>query len=184
MKTVIVAAARRIEPKTLTYLNIPLSEFIWVAYDIRRYRIVAPDWVINIATRDRYDVVAKAAAPASERDLRAMLGPLLRERFHLAYHRETRVLPVYLLTVDKGGPKFKEGDGDSSTGLTGRYTFSVNLQELPAGLSPADQKSAEFRSDTPAFTALQEQLGLKLVPDRAPIEMLVVDHVDRVPTDD
>ncbi|HXD75117.1 MAG TPA: TIGR03435 family protein, partial [Vicinamibacterales bacterium] len=70
------------------------------------------------------------------------------------------------------------------TGLTGRYTFSVNLQDLPAGASPADQKSADFRSDTPAFTALQEQLGLKLVPDRASIEMLVVDHADRIPTDD
>jgi uncharacterized protein (TIGR03435 family) len=212
---------RRIEAQTLTYLNIPLWEFMQMAYDVRRYQIVAPDWVLNIATRDRYDIVARASAPASERELRAMLGPLLRQRFHLESHRETRVLPVYLLVVDKGGPKFKEGDGGESsagpdgaggvrytnqpmaalagllsgmpstgrpvldrTGLTGRYTFSVNLFDVPAGSAPADQKSAEFKSDTPAFTALREQLGLKLVPDRASIEMLVVDHVDRVPTAD
>jgi uncharacterized protein (TIGR03435 family) len=33
------------------------------------------------------------------------------------------------------------------------------------------------------FAALEEQLGLKLVSQMGPVEMLVVDHVDRVPTE-
>jgi uncharacterized protein (TIGR03435 family) len=33
------------------------------------------------------------------------------------------------------------------------------------------------------FAALEEQLGLKLVSQMVPVEMLVVDHVDRVPTE-
>jgi len=33
------------------------------------------------------------------------------------------------------------------------------------------------------FTALQEQLGLKLVPQKVPVDILVIDHVDKVPTE-
>ena len=37
-----------------------------------------------------------------------MLGNLLRDRFHLRFHMESKVLPVYALRVGKNGPKFKE----------------------------------------------------------------------------
>jgi uncharacterized protein (TIGR03435 family) len=33
------------------------------------------------------------------------------------------------------------------------------------------------------FTALEEQVGLKLVPQRVPVEMLIVDHVESEPTE-
>src|SRR5215471_991639 len=75
---------RRIEQQSLTYLNITLGEFIQMAYDVRRYQIDAPDWVINNASSDRYDIVAKSSAPATEPQLRGMLAPLLAERFHLS----------------------------------------------------------------------------------------------------
>ena len=212
---------RRIEQDRLTYLNITLGEFIQMAYNVKHYQIEAPSWVIDYGSSDRYDVIAKAAMPASPDSLRAMLAPLLAERFHLALHRETRALPVYALVVAKGGPQFKEGDGGATlvmpdgtgamkyqnypmvalaallsvlpttgrpvldrTGLTGRYTFTANLQNVPAGLTRADQKNAIIQSDTPAFTALQEQLGLKLEPDRASIDMIVVDRAEKTPTDD
>jgi len=211
---------RRVEQQSLTYINVSLREFIQLAYDVKPYQIEGPDWVVSFRTTDRYDIVAKASAPASERELHAMLAPLLAERFHLVLHRETRVLPVYSLVVDKGGPKFKEGDGGETdvsrdpaggaryvnypmaalagtlsvlpstgrpvldrTGLTGRYTFTANLLEIPAGLSAEGQKVAEVKAENPVFTTLRDQLGLRLEPDRAPIEMLVIDRVDRVPTD-
>ena len=211
---------RRVERQTLTYLNITLGEFIQLAYDVKHFQIEGPDWVTSFGSADRYDIVAKAAAPASERELLAMLEPLLAERFHLTLHRETRVLPVYALVVDRGGPKFKEGDGGESsisrdpagglryvnypmaglaatlsalpstgrpvldrTDLAGRYTFSANLFEAPAGLSVGDQKLAAIKTDNPVFTTIREQLGLRLNPDRAPLDMLVVDRVDRMPTD-
>jgi uncharacterized protein (TIGR03435 family) len=211
---------RRIEPQALTYLNITLGEFMQMAYDVRRYQIDAPDWLINNASTDRFDIVAKSSAPATEPQLRGMLAPLLAERFHLSFHRETRVLPIYALVVAKGGPKLTPGDGgDQSvspdprggfrfqnypigalaamlmamratgrpvvdrTGLTGRYTFTANLQDLPPGGSTDNLKHAVVESDTPPFTALEEQLGLKLNAERAAIDMLVVDRVDRVPTE-
>ena len=51
------------------------------------------------------------------------------------------------------------------TGLAGNYNFELN-PALPAG--PADE---------PIFTALREQLGLRLEPRRAPVEFLVIEHV-------
>ena len=211
---------RRDEPQGITYLNITLGEFIRLAYDVRSYQIDGPAWINSGASR--FDIVAKASAPLTERERHAALVPLLAERFHLKVHRETRTLPVYSLAIDKGGPKFKEGDGgDSSvapdpasgglryanysmselaatlsvmpstgrpvldrTGLPGKYTFTANLFSTPAGLAAADAKEAIRRSDTPAFTALREQLGLKLEADRAAIEMLVVDSADQTPTAD
>ena len=70
------------------------------------------------------------------------------------------------------------------TSLAGRYTFTANLQDLPAGASSDDLKKAVVENDNAVFTALEEQLGLKLVPGREPIDVLVVDHADRTPTDD
>jgi len=211
---------RRIEQQTLTYLNITLGEFIQMAYGVRRYKVQGEDW-ITAPKANRYDIVAKASAPATEAELQAMLAPLLEDRFHLKTHREKRMLPVYVLVQAKGGAKVTTGDGGEQnvspdpaggfrfrnypiggllaimsamptigrpvldrTGLTGRYNFSANLQDLKAGASTEDFKSAVFQSDTPVFARLEEQLGLKLNSAREPIELLIVDHADRVPTDD
>ena len=74
------------------------------------------------------------------------------------------------------------------TGLEGSFdidlTFTLdgvpNAPPPPPGGPPPP--SADSNSPS-LFTALQEQLGLKLESDRAPIEVLVIDHVER-PTPD
>jgi uncharacterized protein (TIGR03435 family) len=74
------------------------------------------------------------------------------------------------------------------TGLEGRYDFRANLQSIPAGLSLGDQKRAAFENqgdspDSPVFTNLQEQLGLKIESQKAPVPLIVVDHAEKVPTE-
>ena len=56
----------------------------------------------------RFDVQAKPASAATREQLLLMLRPLLADRFKLAFHRETKELPVYALVVAKGGPKFQK----------------------------------------------------------------------------
>ena len=58
------------------------------------------------------------------------------------------------------------------TGLTG--TFDINLK-----WTPDDSKG----TGPSLFTAIQEQLGLKLEPGKAPVEVLMVDHAERIPTE-
>jgi uncharacterized protein (TIGR03435 family) len=159
----------------------------------------------------RFDIAAKAEgdAPRSEEEFRQMLQSLLRDRFHLATHRETRDTPVYALVMDKGGPKFRESAPDANgvlrmarrsqitasggtmaqlvgwfsnlnevdrpvvdqTGLPGRYDFMLEWSNSFAG----DALDSTLPS---IFTAIREQLGLKLEPRRAPLEILVIDHAE------
>ncbi len=64
------------------------------------------------------------------------------------------------------------------TGLAGIYDFTLKFDES-AGASPADQKGAmlDFVSSS-VFPQIQKQLGLKLEDDKAPVEYLIVDHVE------
>ena len=56
------------------------------------------------------------------------------------------------------------------TGLIGRYTFT--LKYVPASEAAADEASGPS-----VFTAIQEQLGLKLQPAKAPMDVLVIDSI-------
>ena len=60
------------------------------------------------------------------------------------------------------------------TGLTGR--FDLRLTWTPDGPPPATE-GADAPPDL--FTAIQEQLGLKLVSARAPVDVLMIDHDER-----
>jgi uncharacterized protein (TIGR03435 family) len=60
----------------------------------------------------------------------------------------------------------------NETGLEG--VFDLDLSYTPPNATPS-----EFSDAPTIFTALDEQLGLKLVARRAPVVVLVVDHIDR-----
>ncbi len=65
------------------------------------------------------------------------------------------------------------------TGLTGGFDFDLEFTPDPAAAGaqpPAGPTDANMPS---LFTALEEQLGLKLLPQRGPVEMLVIDRVER-----
>lgn len=68
------------------------------------------------------------------------------------------------------------------TGLTGNFDIHLTFapdpgQALPPGAQPP--AVADPSAPSSLFTALQEQLGLKLEPGRAPVEVVVIDQVER-----
>ena len=62
------------------------------------------------------------------------------------------------------------------TGLTGNFDFVVEFTpELPPGATPPPN----FDSSGPSFTeALSEQTGLKLVAQKGPVDVLLIDHIE------
>ena len=137
---------------------------------------------------------------------RLMMRQLLEDRFALKYHIEKRELPVYELAIAKHGPKMKTSaprESSSSMMSPGKLTAHQCLASGLAGTLSGvvgrvvidktgltgvydvdltwawrdDPGSGE--SGPSIFTALQEQLGLKLEPAKAPIDVVVIDHIER-----
>ena len=204
--------------------NVPVHSLLLQAYGLHEGEVIGePAW----ASSEVFDIEAKVAGPdvaafsKLDSDQRqAMLQQVLAERFKLAAHRETRELPVYALSVAKGGPKLKESAIDPSvpasarrgggirmsmgmisanectipyflsmlsrqlgrtildrTGLTGNYDFT--LRWMPDNGTSASSDGAQADALPSIFTALQEQLGLKLESTKAPASVLVIDHLER-----
>jgi len=234
-----------------TTIGVPLSNLITQAYGLQRSQLIGgPDWIETA----RFDITAKAEADIPRTTLGGPPGPLhlmlqdlLRERFKLAAHRETREQPIYTLTLarpdGKLGPGLRASTTDCAalfargrvgppprgmgpgerpacgmrigpgqlvagampisqlipplsqfterlvfdrTGLSGNFEIELTWtpDRLPQGPAPPGAPPLSIDPNGPSlFTAVQEQLGLKLESERAPVEVLVIDHVER-PTPD
>ena len=58
------------------------------------------------------------------------------------------------------------------TGFSGYYDFTLNWSPANIELDATDSRPS-------IFTALEEQLGLKLQPQKAPVDFLVIDQAER-----
>jgi uncharacterized protein (TIGR03435 family) len=83
-----------------------LMNLIQEAFGVRAEDISGAAWLKVNA--ERYDVVVNIPEGATKEQFNVMLGNLLRDRFHLRFHIETKAVPAYALRVAKNGPKFKE----------------------------------------------------------------------------
>jgi len=68
------------------------------------------------------------------------------------------------------------------TGLTGTYDVNLKwtpLQAAAPGVGASGTSSSPDAEAVSLFTAIEEQLGLKLVPTKAPTQVVVIDHIER-----
>lgn len=190
---------------TFTARKITLDVLISMAFGIDSGRVLGKQsWMSS----DYYDITAKPEGDRglSYQQLRPMLQQLLVERFRLSFHRETKDSQGYALVVAKTGLKLQATKGAPSRPALlkgGVRADNISIKTLaamiakPAGRPVVDQTGIEGNFDITLdcapegatdsslpsiFTALQEQLGLKLIPQKVPVETLVIDHAERVPT--
>lgn len=95
-------------PDTLTIRDISMWMCVRLAYGVENFRIAGPDSMQNPPF---YEIVAKAAGPVPESQLRLMLRKLLADRFHLTLHWEKREMSVTALLVAKSGSKMHPTTG-------------------------------------------------------------------------
>jgi uncharacterized protein (TIGR03435 family) len=167
---------------------------------LQPYQIAGP----RSLDEDYYDIVAKSEQPVSDSEQRQMLQSMLAGRFGLTAHTEQKEVPCYELVVAKDGPKIRAVMTDDA--LPPRYfpsastairAQSISIKRLAdlltpktdrpvldgTGLSGAFDIDLKWTADTEAgpslYTAVQEQLGLKLQAVKSPVETLVIDHLTR-----
>ena len=95
--------------------NATLWYCISYAYGTKSYQMFGPDWL----RQARYDIVAKGPAGARREELPKMMQSLLEHRFNLQAHRESREIPVLVLTAGKAGPHLEEAGPESGDGQGG-----------------------------------------------------------------
>ena len=173
------------------------------AFDIRT-EFSAPDWAGEGG--ERYNIEAKTEGPVSGAACRLMTQSLLEDRFQLKSHRETKEVPVFDLVVANGGSKLSLVKADAPPGdgvwLRGNKTsgkgweawmIAAILQQIPGVGRPVMDKTGlkglfEFRLDYAVrpnedrpdiFSAVQDQLGLKLVSSKGPVEFFTIDQLEK-----
>lgn len=190
-------------PSVVRVENLPLKALIETAYGVRDYQLSGPSWIETA----RYDVVAKPPAGVTQSQLRPMLQSLLAERFKLVLHHESKDMGIYDLMLAKSGSTLQESKGPR-TFFTSRPALisgtRVSMQELATalsslldrqviertGLSGVYDVKVQWTPDSATgdlgvslFTAIQEQLGLKLESKSGAVDVLVIDHVERPAVD-
>jgi uncharacterized protein (TIGR03435 family) len=173
-----------------------------VRYGANDRRIVgAPDWFSS----EKYDINAKVPAGNvfTFEQIRHCVEAMLAAQFNLEFHREKRVIPLYELVVAAeglklqgpqfGGPHqsrivFTSGHVEASgvnmsafaqdlgsqtgsvvvdkTGITASYDFTLDW-------TPSKNQTTSISE------ALERQLGLQLNPTTGPVELFVIDRVEK-----
>ncbi len=188
----------------LVIVNENLRSVIKDAYGEGRLDVVGgPAWVDT----DSWDIAATAARDVHDDEATAMLRTLLEDRFKLVGHVETHEQPVYaIVRADAGdrlGPQLHAssvpcpatGNTCGTQSATGRIRgTAATMDDLArvlrrvVGRDVTNETRLQGSFDfvlswepdgDSIFTAVREQLGLKLDPRRGPVRIVVVERVER-----
>jgi uncharacterized protein (TIGR03435 family) len=177
--------------------GVPLKRAVAHAYGVPENRVFGPRWIAD----ERYAITAIVADP---KDFQPFFQQELSYRFHLIAHRETRDVPVFVLKPLDSSVQPAVGEGNVFSGMSGgssfsngkikldRATLATFVEELGnvVGRPILDETHMDGRFDvvlnwqSGSTASLQksvkEQLGFQLSDERRPVELLVIDHIEKL----
>ena len=103
-----IRVGMKIDGARAEYSFMSLTDLICKAYDIKAHQLSGPDWMKTV----RWDIQATLPEGATKDQAPAMLQALLKERFKMEIHKDTKELNVYALVQGKGGHKMKAAEPD------------------------------------------------------------------------
>lgn len=94
-----------------TATNMPFGAFVLIAYNVTVRQLSGP----GVFLSEKYDIAAKAEHAVRPEEMLRMLQALLVDRFKLVIRHETKEVPVYALTIGKGGPNSRRATRQKAT---------------------------------------------------------------------
>lgn len=197
------------DPSHYNCTNVPIAYLAQLAYGETFQTMDVPEWTST--TLQGFTLRAVIPGGATKEEFHTMLRSLLEDRFHLKWHRETREVQAYILSVI--APKMQRSAPRTAPSVRMNYEglIHINARRQPVA-SLTDQLyvllqarvidetnlagefdyDLEFVSPTltgteidgqSVFTALREKLGLSLRNTKKPQSVFIIDSADRIPTE-
>lgn len=194
----------------IVFTNMPLQRLIAGAYGIGPFQVEGPAWLAS-ERFDVVATYAASSTPAERLQmLRGLLEDRFKLAVHRESKQEPGYALVaakngFKLKPAESGENETQHAGSRIQSLNAKKTSMATLAGLIArymgqpvvdrtGIEgvfdfelrwSTDEAVAEAGADMPPsiFTALEESLGLRLQAQKVPVEIVVVDHVERTPTD-
>ena len=204
-------SSTRVSPGQIVFTNQTLKHYIERAYNLKPFQIAGPDWLDNVhfdviakyppdtKNEDRSLMLQslledrfKLAVHRETKDMQGYALVVAKGGFKLE--------PV---EVGGNGGTHTNGNGHvldltakktsmaalagiitnnmsemvvDRTGVEGLYDFALRWR-------PDEQNSGGADAAPSLFTAIQETLGLRLQAQKVPVEIVVIDHIEREPTE-
>lgn len=149
-------------------INTSLVDMITMAYNVQASQLLGgPKWMSS----DKFDVDGKPDTPGtpSVDQMKMMIQKLLADRFQLKFHRESKKMSAYVLTVAKGGPKMQKGNPNALPGLFFRQLGVMTVQNATMDEFTQVMQTSVFDRPVVNDTGLQGTWDflLKWTPDES-----------------
>jgi uncharacterized protein (TIGR03435 family) len=136
-----IHAGMKMDNKRVDIGQMSLLALICKAYDVKTYQVTGPAWMIQqtMAT-PRFDIVANLPEGATKEQVPQMLQSLLKDRFKVEMHKESKDQQVYAMVLGKGGLKMKPADkpvdAEGNPAVSG--SNSVSIEQGKGSMSVSD----------------------------------------------